>query len=82
MIETISNPEKKRVTLDDFQLLSTIGEGGFGRISLCQEKTSQKIFAIKSIGKEKIKGKNMLHTFTENAILKHIKYTFITVSFL
>ncbi|KAJ2304847.1 Serine/threonine-protein kinase Sgk2, partial [Coemansia sp. RSA 2704] len=48
---------QKRVSLDDFQLLSIIGKGSYGKVMLARYKDSGKVMAIKVISKSKLRGR-------------------------
>ncbi|KAJ1867979.1 Serine/threonine-protein kinase Sgk2 [Coemansia sp. RSA 989] len=48
---------QKRVSLDDFQLLSIIGKGSYGKVMLARYKDSGKVMAIKVISKTKLRGR-------------------------
>lgn len=45
----------KTMTLDDLQVLRTLGQGAFGRVKLCQHKISGETFALKCQSK-KVRG--------------------------
>eukprot|EP01125_Pyxidicula_operculata_P012945 TRINITY_DN4265_c0_g1_i2.p1 TRINITY_DN4265_c0_g1~~TRINITY_DN4265_c0_g1_i2.p1 ORF type:complete len:445 (-),score=101.85 TRINITY_DN4265_c0_g1_i2:142-1476(-) len=61
---------KKRVGLDDFTILRTIGKGSFGKVLLVQFKRTGKIYAMKVLMKEElIKRNQVLHTKTERNVL-------------
>ncbi|KAJ2714656.1 Serine/threonine-protein kinase Sgk2 [Coemansia spiralis] len=48
---------QRKVCLDDFQLLSTIGKGSYGRVMLARYKDTGKVMAIKVISKSKLRGR-------------------------
>ncbi|KAJ1722592.1 Serine/threonine-protein kinase Sgk2 [Coemansia erecta] len=52
---TKSGPPK--VSLDDFQLLSIIGKGSYGKVMLARYKDTGKVMAIKVISKSKLIGR-------------------------
>jgi protein-serine/threonine kinase len=47
----VAKEKKKRMCLDDFQVIKVIGHGGFGIVRLVKENGSGEIFAIKSLAK-------------------------------
>ncbi|KAJ2184952.1 Serine/threonine-protein kinase Sgk2 [Coemansia sp. RSA 532] len=54
---TVDSVHQKRVSLDDFQLLSIIGKGSYGQVMLARYKDSGKVMAIKVISKSKLRGR-------------------------
>ncbi|KAJ2081731.1 Serine/threonine-protein kinase Sgk2 [Coemansia sp. RSA 988] len=48
---------QRRVSLDDFQLLSIIGKGSYGKVMLARYKDTGKVMAIKVISKSKLRGR-------------------------
>ncbi|KAJ1894381.1 Serine/threonine-protein kinase Sgk2 [Kickxella alabastrina] len=46
-----------KVSLDDFQLLSIIGKGSYGKVMLARYKDTGKVMAIKVISKSKLRGR-------------------------
>ncbi|KAJ2742008.1 Serine/threonine-protein kinase Sgk2 [Coemansia sp. BCRC 34301] len=49
--------QKRVVDLDDFQLLSIIGKGSYGKVMLARYKDTGKVMAIKVISKSKLRGR-------------------------
>ena len=43
--------EKDRAALDDFELLSVIGKGTFGRVFLARHRHSERLVALKMLSK-------------------------------
>lgn len=52
MIEDID--ESAGVSLKHFNIIERLGKGSFGSVYLVQKKSSQKIYAMKILEKEKI----------------------------
>ena len=46
--------DEKRVNVDSFEFLGMIGEGAFGKVFMAKKKNTNKFYAIKMIGKQKI----------------------------
>lgn len=56
--------DKKKYSLQDFQLLSVFGYGNYSKVALVRKKDDQKIYAMKVIKKEsKVKGIKRSHAF-------------------
>ena len=69
-------------SLEDFTLLKVIGKGCFGKIILCRQKQSQKLFAMKVLSKPNIvKRKQVEHTKTERRVLGTIQHPYIVTMF-
>jgi serum/glucocorticoid-regulated kinase 2 len=68
----------KKVSTDDFTILSVIGKGAFGKVYLVEKNDSKEQFAMKEMDKEVIERENLVeHTFAEKSILQKIKHPFI-----
>lgn len=76
---------KKRINIKDFQVIKELGQGLFGKVYLAQEKSDNKLYALKVISKRRVTDydltknaiyeKNILITSNHPFIL-HAKYTF------
>ncbi|KAJ2462496.1 cAMP-dependent protein kinase catalytic subunit [Coemansia sp. RSA 2337] len=65
-------------TLDDYQLLHTLGTGTFGRVFLCQSRLTKRYFAMKVLRKSQVvKLKQVEHINNEKNILEVARHPFI-----
>lgn len=65
--------------LDSFEFLKVLGRGTFGKVILCREKKSQKLYALKILQKKVIVEKDEVeHTLAENRVLRNCKHPFLT----
>lgn len=72
---------RRKVTLEKFEFLKVLGKGTFGKVILCREKGTQKLFAIKILKKEVIIQKDEVkHTMAENRVLQRTNHPFLIVS--
>lgn len=70
--------ERKKVGLDDFELLTVIGRGSFGKVMRVKHKETGEILAMKVLRKEMIVKENMVsHTKNEKNILQMINHPYI-----
>lgn len=70
--------EKKKVSMEDFQLLKTIGKGSFGKVIQVKKTSDGKIYAMKVLNKEAIiKSKEYERTMAERRILEEVDHPFI-----
>ncbi|KAL7714853.1 non-specific serine/threonine protein kinase [Entamoeba marina] len=73
-----SNEEKKRMTVDDFEMLSLIGKGSFGKVMQVRMKETQQIYAMKILNKSHIIDNNEIeHTMAEKSVLAKSKNPFL-----
>eukprot|EP00831_Metopus_contortus_P007818 TRINITY_DN129_c0_g3_i1.p1 TRINITY_DN129_c0_g3~~TRINITY_DN129_c0_g3_i1.p1 ORF type:complete len:327 (+),score=63.49 TRINITY_DN129_c0_g3_i1:45-1025(+) len=71
-------PPPKKVKLEDFEIMATLGTGSFGRVRLAKEKRNKKYWAIKILKKaEIIRLKQVDHIISECCLLDSIKHPFI-----
>lgn len=76
--EIIFSKNKQTVTKDDFELLTVIGKGSFGKVMQVRKKDDGKIFAMKVLRKDTIVArKQVTHTKSEKNILMRIQHPFI-----
>jgi hypothetical protein len=70
---------KRKVGLEDFQILSVIGKGAYGQVFLVQKNQTERIYAMKVLRKASIilHGKDTEHTKNERSILEEISHPFI-----
>eukprot|EP01121_Diplochlamys_sp_Union-15-3_P015905 TRINITY_DN5322_c0_g1_i6.p1 TRINITY_DN5322_c0_g1~~TRINITY_DN5322_c0_g1_i6.p1 ORF type:complete len:286 (-),score=64.12 TRINITY_DN5322_c0_g1_i6:309-1136(-) len=68
----------RKVTKDDFELMTVIGRGSFGKVMQVRKKDTKEVYAMKVMRKEAIIQKNQIaHTKDEKAILQQIEHPFI-----
>ena len=72
---------QRKVCLDDFVLLTTVGKGSFGKVIQVRKKDSGQIYAMKVLKKAQvIRRKQYEHTMTERHILEEVRAFFFTGS--
>eukprot|EP01063_Lacrimia_lanifica_P041138 TRINITY_DN9510_c2_g1_i1.p1 TRINITY_DN9510_c2_g1~~TRINITY_DN9510_c2_g1_i1.p1 ORF type:complete len:739 (+),score=264.32 TRINITY_DN9510_c2_g1_i1:176-2392(+) len=70
--------EPKEFREEDFEVLTLIGRGSFGKVYKVREFSTGKIYAIKSITKSKLKLDSQISDLkSEKSILMHISHPFI-----
>ncbi|KIH46402.1 hypothetical protein ANCDUO_23546 [Ancylostoma duodenale] len=85
--DTSDAAKRDKITMDDFEFLKVLGKGTFGKVILCKEKRTSKLYAIKILKKEVIIARlciwnfkeEVAHTLTENRVLQRCKHPFLTV---
>ncbi|XP_044256022.1 RAC serine/threonine-protein kinase [Tribolium madens] len=76
---SISSTGKRKVTLESFEFIKVLGKGTFGKVILCREKATGRLYAIKILKKEVIIQKDeVAHTQTENRVLRKTNHPFLT----
>jgi serine/threonine protein kinase len=74
--ETFYNPN---LSMENFELISVLGRGVFGKVTLVRDRTSGRLSAIKSIHKNSMIQSGRVHTIvSERAVLGKIQHPFIT----
>uniref|UniRef100_A0A915CSZ5 non-specific serine/threonine protein kinase n=1 Tax=Ditylenchus dipsaci TaxID=166011 RepID=A0A915CSZ5_9BILA len=75
----VNNKNRSKISLEDFEFLKVLGKGTFGKVILCKEKKTDRLYAIKILKKEVIIAKDeVAHTLTENRVLQRCKHPFLT----
>ena len=76
-ISTTPTSKTKKVSLNDFRIIKTLGKGAFGKVILVYNNDLKKYFAMKTLKKDFIKkNKQITHTKTEREILEKIENYF------
>ena len=77
-ISTTPTSKTKKVSLNDFRIIKTLGKGAFGKVILVYNNDLKKYFAMKTLKEDFIKkNKQIAHTKTEREILEKIDHPFI-----
>ncbi|KAI0270055.1 Pkinase-domain-containing protein [Gloeopeniophorella convolvens] len=66
------------LTIDDFELITVIGKGSFGKVMQVRKRDTQRIYALKTIRKAHIVDRGEItHTLAERLVLSRITSPFI-----
>lgn len=77
-VRSCSSPPLYEKTPDDYDIIKTLGAGGFASVFLVRDKITFEIYAMKAMEKEDIvKKKNIKHIFLEKKILQCINFPFV-----
>ena len=69
---------KGKYSLNDFEMLRTLGTGSFGRVHLVQSRHNQRFYAVKVLKKAQVvKMKQVEHTNDERKMLGEVKHPFL-----
>ena len=70
MIEEQQKLSGANVTKNDFETISVIGKGSYGKVTLVKKKDNGQLYALKALKKAEIIRRNQVeHTMTERRIL-------------
>ncbi|OHS94999.1 RAC family serine/threonine-protein kinase like protein [Tritrichomonas foetus] len=68
----------RKVSMQDFNIISVIGRGFYGKVMLCENKTNGEMLAIKSVQKWKlVQSKKVQNVLLERSILEICDFPFI-----
>ena len=74
----MARKKKMKIKLKDFDKLTTVGVGSYGRVRLCKQKKTGNVYVMKILKKnEIIKQKQVDHVYSEFNILSMLKHPFI-----
>ena len=66
------------LSMDNFEIVSTLGRGFYGKVMLCKKKGTEEYYAIKTVHKNRLVKANKVHTiFTERNVLMRARHPFI-----
>mmetsp|Transcript_21157 Transcript_21157/g.59545 ORF Transcript_21157/g.59545 Transcript_21157/m.59545 type:complete len:460 (+) Transcript_21157:176-1555(+) len=69
---------KDRVAIEDFELLTVIGKGSFGKVLQVRKKDNSRIYAMKVLNKKNIMERNEVeHAKTEKSVLQKLVHPFL-----
>ena len=71
---------RKKISINDFEIIEPIGKGGFGEVNICRYKENKKIYAMKRITFEQLKYKNGLLNFQTEKDILSINYDNIWIT--
>lgn len=74
----VGKSPSKKVTLNDFIIIKTLGQGTYGKVTLVQNKSDRQYYALKSISKELLQKYNLIDsTIRERDTLMTIHHPFL-----
>ena len=76
--KTLISKNNDSVTFEDFQIISVVGRGSFGKVCLVEYKNTGELYAMKSIKKDVIiENQQIQNTLLEKKILQSVKHPFL-----
>lgn len=68
----------QKLSIEDFELLTVVGKGSFGKVMQVRKKDTNRVYAMKTIRKAKIIARSeVTHTMAERSVLAQINNPFI-----
>eukprot|EP00835_Amoeboradix_gromovi_P001043 NODE_41_length_29768_cov_0.533924.p6 type:complete len:363 gc:universal NODE_41_length_29768_cov_0.533924:26576-27664(+) len=75
---SLTKPQDKPITMEDFELMKVIGKGSFGKVMQVKKKDTGRVYAMKIIKKSHIvETDEVEHTLAERQVLAKINNPFI-----
>eukprot|EP00743_Colponemidia_sp_Colp-15_P000706 GILK01000783.1.p1 GENE.GILK01000783.1~~GILK01000783.1.p1 ORF type:complete len:537 (-),score=100.78 GILK01000783.1:86-1654(-) len=75
---TIYSATRENVGLEDFDLLTVLGRGSFGKVMLVRRKINGMTYAMKALKKDQLIARNQVeHTMMERTILESVQHPFL-----
>ena len=66
------------LSMNDFKVISVIGRGYYGKVTMCQRKSNKKLYAIKSVHKNRLMKAHKVSTVvSERNVLMNVRHPFI-----
>ena len=70
--------ENKKMKVDDFTFISTIGQGSYAKVLLVENNENKQLFAMKVLKKEKVeRTKQERHVRIERDVLVNVEHPFV-----
>lgn len=70
--------QNTKLSMSNFEIISVLGRGFYGKVMLVRHRDTQDLFAIKSVQKSRLLDKDRIHTvITERNILSRVSHPFI-----
>lgn len=81
-ISLTNSATTQKDSIKDYKVVKSIGEGAFGEVYLAKSRSTEELFAIKSISKSFLmKQKKEHHVFQERLILQTFNFPFLVKLF-
>ena len=78
VVDTQQQKQGSNITKNDFETISVIGKGSYGKVTLVKKKDTGMLYALKALKKAEIIRRNQVeHTMTERRILENVRHPFI-----
>ena len=77
-LEPVMSGSQPQVSAADFETLSVLGRGTYGKVMLVRRRETDTLYAMKVLHKADILKRNQLrHTLTERSVLQAVRHPFI-----
>lgn len=68
----------KKISIEDFETYSTLGEGGFGKVFLVKKRTNSRYYAMKRVAKSRFVNQDFVEqAITEKEVMRRASHPFI-----
>lgn len=77
-MDAYKKKQEFQMSINDFEMTCTLGEGSFGCVVLSKHKPTSKYYAVKVMNKSRImKDKQLEHTYNEKNVLLAVNFPFL-----
>lgn len=77
-LQSLQRPDGQQLSITDFEVLSKIGEGGFGTVLLVRKRSTGKLYALKVLVKKSMRRTgDARRAISESAAMQEIKHPFV-----